>query len=87
MTASVVGAVMADSPSASSTMATMIGPQNDVVASELKAATTSPPAMSTRPVATTTRVPIFSARTAASGVATAATTANGSVCTPADRVE
>ena len=87
ITASVVGAVMEESPSASSTMATMSGPQYEVLTSELNAATTKPPAISSRPTATTARVPTFSASTAASGVATAATMAKGSVCTPADRVE
>ena len=43
--------------------------------------------MSTNPAVTTTLVPIFRARTAASGVAMAATMAKGNVCTPADRVE
>ena len=43
--------------------------------------------MSSKPSVTTSRVPTLSARTAAIGVATAATTAKGSVCTPADSVE
>jgi hypothetical protein len=36
---------------------------------------------------TTSRVPTLRATTAATGVKTAATMANGSVCTPADSVE
>ena len=80
MTASVVGAVMEERPRARSTMATTIGPKYAVLASELKAATTSPPAMRSSPMVTTRRVPTLSATTAASGVNTAATTANGSVC-------
>ena len=43
--------------------------------------------MSSNPVVTTRRVPTLSATTAAIGVATAATMANGSVCRPADSVE
>ena len=43
--------------------------------------------MSSSPTVTTRRVPTFSATTAAIGVKTAATMANGSVCTPADSVE
>src|SRR6185437_4387602 len=87
MTASAVGAVIDDRPRASSTIDTTRGPQYVVSDCELNAATTSPPPMRSRPVDTTTRDPILSATTAASGVKTAATTANGSVCTPADSVE
>src|SRR5580704_14730470 len=87
MTASVAGAVIDDSPRASNTMAATIGPQYAVFASELKADTTRPPPIRSNPAVTTTRAPIRSATTAATGVTTAATTANGSVCTPADKVE
>ena len=87
ITASAVGAVMEERPRASSTMATTIGPQYAVPASELKAATTNPPPMSSSPTVTTRRVPTLRATTAAIGVHTAATMANGSVCRPADSVE
>src|SRR6202035_4958708 len=82
-----VGAVIDDRPSASSTMATMIGPKYGVSAEELSAATTRPAPISSRPTVTTRRVPTRSATTAAMGVAMAATIANGRVCTPAERVE
>src|SRR5580704_9794889 len=87
MTASAVGAVMDDRPRASRTIDTTMGPQYTVFACELNAATAKPPPMRRRPTDTTTRDPILSATTAASGVKTAATTAKGNVCTPADRVE
>jgi hypothetical protein len=58
-----------------------------VPSEELKAATTRPPPIRSNPRLTTSRVPTRNATTAAIGVATAATTANGSVCRPADSVE
>jgi hypothetical protein len=87
MTASAVGAVMDDSPRASSTMARMIGPEVGGVLrrGEPGHDEAGPSAAARTP--TTSREPTLSATTAAIGVKMAATMAKGSVCTPADSVE
>jgi hypothetical protein len=67
ITASVAGAVMQDSPKASSTMATMIGPKKAASGLDVSPAMTRPPAIRTSPVPTTSRVPTLRAATAARG--------------------
>src|SRR5580658_8706372 len=87
MTASVAGAVMEDSPNESRTIEMMIGPKKAACGVDVSPAMIKPPAISNKPSATTIRVPTFRATTAPMGVKMAATTAKGSVCTPAESVE